>query len=162
MVSQDTKSSVWEVLEYEILMFLGTSHVRRHLKGGNGPNTQIMKNALIESSLLHIRILADIFLSRGNRPDDIRLTELGFILSQEDSILAEKIGALEKVYGKSSEENSKCWVINKMLAHPTTYRSNTYDYGNVFDELDKPLKSIIEYIYSTTGRRLPYQLGPTT
>src|SRR5512138_44712 len=120
MISQDPesdKSDVWEVLGYEILMFLGTSHVRKHLQGGNGPNTQILKNALVESSLLHIRALTDIFLSRGNKPDDIHLEKLGLAVGGQDNILAEKVGALEKVYGKSGDKNSKCWIINKMLAH---------------------------------------------
>jgi hypothetical protein len=161
MISQDPKSDkarVWDVVGYEVLMFLGTSHVRKHLKGGNGPNTQIIRNALVESSLLHMRILADIFLSRGSKPDDIHLEELGFVVSGQDDVLADKIGAFEKVYGKSSDKNSKCWIINKMLAHPTTHRSDRYAYGTVFNELDIPLKSIIEYIYSSTRRQLPYPL----
>ncbi len=156
--SRSEKSRAWKVVGYEVLMFLGTDHVRKHLRGGTGPNTQIIKNALVESSLLHMRILADIFLSRGKQPDDIHLERLGFSVGEEDVTLTDKVNALERVYGKSSVRESVCWTINKMLAHPTMHRSESHDYSDVFNKLDQPLGSIIEYIYRSAKRQLPYPL----
>jgi hypothetical protein len=38
------------------------------------------------------------------------------------------IDELESVYGKADIENSPCWVLNKMLAHPTKWRMGSYNY----------------------------------
>ncbi|MEX2144484.1 MAG: hypothetical protein WD740_07810 [Anaerolineales bacterium] len=161
MISQSPESdetSTWTVLDYEVQMYLGTSHVRKNLSCGNSPKTQIIKNALVESSLIHMRILTDIFLSRGNRPDDVQLKNFGFEDIVQHAGLAEMIDSFKNVYGKSSDEDSNCWIINKKFAHPTTQRSDRYDYSAVFNALDPLLKSIIYYVYNSKGRQLPYPL----
>jgi hypothetical protein len=152
------KTRAWKVLNYEVQMFLGIDHIRKNLQSGNGPNTQLIRNALVESSLLHIRILVDIFLSRGNRPDDIHLEHLGFDPNSLQPALAERIRALAAAYGVADDKNGNCWTINKRLAHPTTHRTEKYDYSKVFAALDKPLREIIEFVYSSSKRKLPYPL----
>lgn len=151
------KAKVWRILDYEVQMFLGISHIRTHLKV-EGDNAQLLRNALVESSLLHIRILTDIFLSRGNQPDDINLRLLGFDPNLTEPILAEKLQALNSVYGKAKNQDSKCWIINKRLAHPTTHRTEGYDYSDLFASMDQPLREIIEHIYATVKRQLPFPL----
>jgi hypothetical protein len=52
---------------------------RRHLGSLGAPQDDeqlVMKNALVESSLLHTRILTDILLSRGKFDDDVNLNDL--------------------------------------------------------------------------------------
>jgi hypothetical protein len=156
--SINAKEKNWRILDYEVQMFLGIDHLRSHLKVGGGIETQLFKNALVESSLLHIRILTDIFLSRGKRTDDINLEQLGFSTNSIEPVIAEKIKALTIVYGEASDQTSNCWTINKRLAHPTTHRTEGYNYSNLFESLDKPLKAIIEYIYDREKRPLPFPL----
>lgn len=160
MISNSThniKDEIWRILDYEVQMFLGTGHLRSLRIEGNN-EAQLIRNALVESSLLHIRILTDIFLSRGKQPDDITLEVLGFDSNANEPTLAENIKKLAMAYGKASDRESNCWIINKRLAHPTTHRTKGYDYSNVFATLEKPLKAIIEYIYSSVKRQLPFPL----
>ena len=153
---QIEEDSSWTVLDYEVQMYLGTSYLRENLKGENGPNTQIIRNSLVESTLLHIRILSDLLLNRCKYPDDINRTKLG--LNFEEGELAEKVKALADKYGQPKEKNSNCWIINKKLAHPTTHRSDSYDYAEVFNSLDKPLKDLIECVYTLKEKNTPFPL----
>ena len=154
------REKAWRILDYEVQMFLGMDHIRSHLKVDGGVNAQLLQNALVESSLLHIRILTDIFLSRAKWSDDIKLEQLGFASNSNDSILAERISALAAAYGEASDSASNCWSINKRLAHPTIHRSEGYNYSTLFATLDKPLRAIIEYVYNSAKRSLPFQLTP--
>jgi hypothetical protein len=154
--SSSNSLSAWKVLDYEVQMFLGTIHLRRLSFIGKEPKAQIVRNALVESSLLHTRILADIFLSRSTYPDDIHLRDLGFDNFEEDDTFSKEIDALDQAYGKSKDENSKCWIINKMLAHPTSQRSESYDYSPVFSALDDLITALINHIYSIVRRPLPF------
>lgn len=147
----DKSAAAWTVMDYEVQMYFGTSHVRNNLQCVESDNTRVLKNALVESSLIHARILADILTSKGKMPDDINLKDL----ISERSILIEEISALETAYGKSNEENSICWTINKRFAHPTSHRSDSYDYSKEFNELDFHIKPLIIRIYSLAKRPLP-------
>jgi hypothetical protein len=154
----NANDKAWRILDYEVQMFLGIGHLRSNLKIEGGLEGQLIRNALVESSLLHIRILIDIFLSRGKQPDDINLEQLGYDSKSIEPILSQKVNALKIVYGESSDKTSNCWTINKRLAHPTTHRTEGYDYSNLFMSLDKPLKEIIRYIYENQARPLPFPL----
>ena len=152
------KDKAWRILDYEVQMFLGIGHLRSNLKIDGGHEAQLIRNALVESSLLHIRILIDIFLSRGKQYDDINLEQLGYDSKSIEPIFLEKINTLKRVYGEPSDKTSNCWTINKRLAHPTTHRTEGYDYSNLFKSLDKPLKEIIHYFYENQARPLPFPL----
>jgi len=156
--TSDTSDKVWRILDYEVQMFLGIDHIRSHLRVEG--DAQLIKNALVESSLLHIRILTDIFLNRGKRADDINLGQLGFDANSIEPILAEKISVLAMAYGEASNQTSNCWILNKMLAHPTKHRTKGHDYSDLFSALNEPLKAIIEYIYECAKRPLPFRLTP--
>ena len=149
--------STLKVLDYEVQMFLGTRHLLSHLQFGEGLEAQLAKNAIVESSLIHTRILADIFLSRSKYPDDINLRNLGFDSNSESEVL---VKSLEVAYGKTNDKNGNCWTINKMLAHPTTLRSESYNYTAVYAGLDGPITALINHIYSLSDRPIPpYQSG---
>jgi len=154
--SSEINAKVWRILDYEVQMFLGIDYVRSHLQVKG--NAQLIKNALVESSLLHVRILADIFLSRGKQADDIDLEQLGFSTDSIEPILVEKVNALAVAYGKANDPTSNCWILNKMLAHPTKYRTEGYDYSKLFAVLDEPLRAIIEYIYDCAKRPPPFRV----
>jgi hypothetical protein len=153
-----TNEKVWRILDYKVQMFLGIDYVRSHLRIEGVNDARLIRNALVESSLLHIRILTDIFLSRGKRPDDINLEQLGFDIDSIEQIFAEKISALLTAYGDPSDQTSNCWIVNKRLAHPTTYRTEGYDYSELFNSMDMPLKVIIESIYGYAKRPIPFWL----
>jgi hypothetical protein len=151
--SGSSNPSILKVLDYEVQMFLGTRHLLSNSKFGEGRKALIAKNAIVESSLIHTRILADIFLSRSKYPDDIHLQDLGLVNNGESGVL---IKSLEDAYGKPKDKNSNCWTINKMLAHPTTLRSESYDYSIVYQTLDSPITALIKHIYSSLSRPIPF------
>jgi hypothetical protein len=154
--TNNTIEKAWRILYYEVLMFLGLDYIRSNLvEGGN--DVLLIRNALVESSLLHIRILTDVFLSRGKQPDDINLEQLGFDTNSIEPKLAEKIDALKIAYGEPNDRSSNCWTINKRLAHPTTHRTEGYDYSDLFASLNDPLKEIIEHIYDCAKRPIPFR-----
>jgi len=158
--TNNIRDKAWRILDYEVQMFLGIDYIRSHLKVDGGSEAQLIRNALVESSLLHIRILTDIFLSRAKWSDDIKLEQLGFDPNSNDPILVERIRALAVAYGEASDPASNCWSINKRLAHPTIHRSEGYDYSALFSSLNEPLRAIIEYVYNSAKRSLPFQLTP--
>ena len=156
--SKNTGDTAWRIMDYEVQMFLGIDHIRSQLTVNGSGEAQLIRNALVESSVIHIRILTDVFLSRAKWSDDIKLEQLGFDLNSNDPVLAEKISALSMAYGEASEPDSNCWTINKRLAHPTIHRTEGYNYSALFSSLNEPLRAIIEYVYDSAKRSLPFQL----
>ena len=65
----------WVVFFYEAQMYVLTRVEHRRIVGTKEPD-QIIMNALVESALLHMRVLVDIILSRGSEKDTIRLEHL--------------------------------------------------------------------------------------
>src|SRR5580704_18327373 len=80
------------------------------------------KNAIVESLVLHTRILSDILLGKKTQPDDITVTDLipGFSSTHTASLAA--------AYGDSKTVGSPCWQFNKLLAHATSHRSDSHEY----------------------------------
>src|SRR3989304_2883589 len=71
MNASDSPNDPWVVFDYEVDMF---RNLYQLLATGN-PQYQglshYIKNAIVESAVLHTRILVGILLSRGPEPDDI-------------------------------------------------------------------------------------------
>ena len=88
-----------------------------------------VQNAIVESMLLHLRILVDILRSHGRDKDDIKLTDL------LPSFTSPLIDQLKTAYGDNKTVSSPCWELNKRLAHPTTVRSSSYTYNHVLQAL---------------------------
>jgi hypothetical protein len=136
----------WEIVGYEAGQFRGTGAELSH------PvrlSTQVLRNAVVESAVLHARILCDILLSRTNADDDIRLTELhlpGDVDPVSDKVDKKLLDQLAADYGNRRTPGTPCWEFNKMLAHPTTERSTSYDYSKALSTLgptiDKSLSEI--------------------
>ncbi len=122
-----TEAAAWTVYDYEVDMFSQTWDMC--LMGANKTFRYPISNAIVESMLLHLRILVDILISKGSSPDndDIKLKNL---LPKFDSVL---IGTLRIKYGTRSKVRSPCWTLNKMLAHPSMLRSNNYKYDDVLN-----------------------------
>ena len=103
--------------------------------------------AVLESALLHLRILTDILLSRGTKSDDINLSLLlpGFTPTD--------LGQLETAYGGPKVTGSPYWTLNKMLAHPTTNRSDSHDYKDLLNTMCPIVGSLIDEISAERNRR---------
>jgi hypothetical protein len=126
-----TKEELWIVVEYEIQMFYELFHLQLKCEG---PSIGILNNAITESKLLHIRNLVEVFNFSNGHSDDIRIT--GLIENwKEVPHLEDAIRDLRAGYGRQNEENSPHWIINKMLAHPTSNRGGDYNYRAVFDKM---------------------------
>ena len=116
------RQSPWDVYDYETDMLKETLRVcqTEAFKTLQHP----IPNAVVESMLLHLRILVDILLSRGSDDDDIKLTDL------LPSFQSPLIDELRNSYGNHKSVGSPCWTLNKMLAHPTLLRSGSYSYAS--------------------------------
>ena len=133
-----SKVDSWGVFQYETDMFTTLFEVcrtRAHIYF-----IPAIRSAIVESLLLHVRVLCDILLSRDTRSDGITLEMLvpGFRpLGLDD---------LQRLYGRSDEENTPCWIINKMLAHATTVRMEFYDHAPWLSLLQPYLSAAIQEV----------------
>ncbi len=130
----------WVVFDYEVDMFRNLCAL---LATGN-PQYQLLshyiQNAIVESAVLHTRILVDILLSRGSHSDDINLSELvpGFECPEIDQ--------LRQTYGHRNDDNTPCWAFNKMLAHATGERTDSFDYSAPLNLLAPLINNIVDRI----------------
>lgn len=143
------------VFDYEIQMYFETRNLLKHLsaKKTNDVINMITKNATVESLLLHTRIVSDILISKGSEKDDIVLKALlpEWCDSKEGKVLIER---LKTTYGKRDEKDSPCWVINKMLAHPTRWRKDRFDYSKFMKQIEPLIFNLLSEIEKVTHRAI--------
>jgi hypothetical protein len=130
----------WVVFNYEVDMFHNLCQL---LATGDSQYQELpyyIKNAIVESAVLHTRIMVDILLSRGTKPDDINLSALapGFTCPEIDQ-LSEK-------YGNYNTKNTPCWIFNKMLAHATGQRRDSFDYSSQLTLLVPLISNIVNQV----------------
>src|SRR5579862_1326382 len=130
--------SPWVVYDYEVLMFTELRNVL--MVSPSKIYHQLIVNAIVESMLLHLRILTGILISTGHS-NDIKLKD--HLLPKFKS---RRVDDLRKEYGTSDTEGTPCWTLNKMLAHPSLRRSNSYDYTQVLNVLVPCILPLIEEI----------------
>lgn len=135
-----TTGEPWVVFDYEVEQFHAMCKL---LETGNEEYAALslhLQNAVVESVLLHTRILVDILRSNGTYADDIKLSAL------LPSFTSEILTQLKTLYGKSGTENSPCWTINKYLAHPTSHRGSEYDYTDLLSQLAPLILLIVQEV----------------
>ena len=130
----------WVVFDYEVDMFRQTQNLCQSAEFNS--LSPPIPNAVVESMLLHLRILVDILLSRGTSPDgdDIKLNGL---LPGFTSPLIEQ---LRTRYGNRTTAGCPCWTLNKMLAHPSTLRGESYSYAKTVETTVPVMRSLIDEI----------------
>jgi len=136
----------WVVFDYETDMFFGLCGL---LPTGNEEYAALphrVRNAVVESALLHCRQLAEILLSSGTRADDINVNRL--IPNCQPARLHE----FEQAYGKQNSVGSPCWTINKFMAHPTNNRSTSHDYSAVLNQLAPLIADIVNELRTLAGK----------
>jgi len=110
-----------------------------------------IRNALVESAVLHTRILIDILLSRKQDDDDILLRALLPNQHANEKVVC-LVKTLRKAYGNRNEPSTACWTFNKMLAHPTFNRTGGFDYTSLVSQLDPVIISLLREISLTADR----------
>lgn len=141
-------ADAWRAFEYEVQMFYAT---RARLKDP-GLDT-IVHNALVESSLLHTRILVDALLGRSGKSDDVTLHQL--LPSAAASRDFEcSLAKLKNVYGSYDLPDTPCWILNKRLAHLTRVRGDSFDYPTLYATLDPLVRAILGQVAGIAKRPL--------
>jgi hypothetical protein len=133
----------WVVYDYEVSMWRDLCDLL-----GLGPSLLMLswciRNAITESAVLHTRILIGILLPPDDkdRKDDIKLSSL------LPSFASPTQRSLSQAYGDGNSPGTPCWEFNKMLAHATCHRTDTYNYGialnNLFPLISKLLNEVHE------------------
>jgi hypothetical protein len=137
---------LWSVIDYEVQMYFETRSIFESLKSSSKDlNAKIIDNALIESMVLHTRIMVDLLISKGRGNDDIKLKDLRpeWCESNKGRLLIDRLGS---VYGNADIENIPCWIFNKMLAHPTKWRTVSYDYYPALKKVGPHVLTILQEI----------------
>jgi hypothetical protein len=158
----DTPSSVsvtfggederWVVIEYEVQMFRSDTLIRQQ-------SSLALQNAAVESRLLHTRNLCEVFLELAKEQDDIVLSKMfaDWTMNPRYDQLKHLVGELSAIYGKSKDEGSPRWVINKRLAHSTTHRAakNGYEYAPHLEKLIPKLHEVINQLEALRRKQFP-------
>jgi hypothetical protein len=151
MTNQDQSKDPWIVFDYEVDMFEKLSTgvlVPQQVLDSASP---YLGNALVESELLHIRILAELLLSRGSSKSkaDITLKKLlpGFT--------SPEIATLDSLYGDCKKKGTACWTLNKMLAHATYFRADSYNYAPLVTSLARPIRKLTGQVRAFRGSKTP-------
>lgn len=145
-MTSSVPSNAWLVLAYEVQMF-------RYMRiAYNSPETLIvfgkpMRNAMVESTILHARILCDLFSSESKRhEDDIGFSDLfdDWKTTGERYVnLKRYIAEMKSAYGDSKTENSPCWQFNKKLAHLTKERGARHVYEDAIQKVAPLIEKIV-------------------
>ena len=141
-----SNKDLWQVIDYEVQMYFETRSTYDSLKTvPKDVKAKVVDNALVESMVLHTRIMVDMLISKGHGSDDIKLRDLvpDWCESENGKHLIDK---LESVYGRSDVEDSPCWIFNKMLAHPTTWRADSYNYYSALKQIEPHVLDILKAI----------------
>lgn len=136
-------NNVKNVFDYECMMYREMS---RLLNCDIFKNPSPLKNAIVESLLLHTRILVNILLSGEKSDDDITLEMVYPNISSHDKTKNDIDGLKEAYNYESPTEPSPRKTLNKMFAHPTTHRSDHYDYTSILVKITPSINSILEKI----------------
>ncbi len=135
----------WGVFDYELEML---QTLKRIHEAEAEQYKHDVKNAIVESILLHTRILAELLLSIDqNRDDEITL---GRLLPDFEP---EEVDKLRERYGKANEPDRPRWVLNKRLAHATKKRALSYDYTDVMNTLGPALFAMIDVVQEERSKR---------
>ena len=145
----------WKVVGYERDMFFSTLAI---LKNRNPvvEESQILKNAVIESAILHARNLCCIFLSVPSREvDGILLRELT-IGWKRDAGRDKLITLLEKAFFKDPVNGDTVFdAFSKRVTHAIDRKTdaNSYNYAAEFVAINGLIKAIVENLEATLDAR---------
>jgi hypothetical protein len=136
----ETTAGPWVVFDYESEMFFVLNSVLAERMVVPQMARPQVRSALIESELLHIRVLCGLLLDprHASRPDDIVLDDLKLPCKPK------RLEELRIAYGdKNTGPRAE---LNKHLAHATSLRSSSRDWKELINLLSPILCDVISEI----------------
>ena len=137
-MSRGKMETAFVVIDYEIMMFL-CGRKKLKLAIDNDELRVFVNNALVESRVLHIRVLTEFLLSRNEKRDtDIKLNQLlPKVCVQHKAV----IETLQLAYDTALPKISKSpkTLIDQLLAHATIERGSKFDWSPVINAMEQPI-----------------------
>jgi len=153
-INQNIEDRPWSIIAYEVWMYFGT---RSKMKTPTC-NDDVIRNAVVESAIVHARILCDIFLSKKSQWGGNILLADRFADWRSNSYrlkdLKSKIKKLRQAYGHSKKDGSPYQVFHQKALHADQARYPTfhgYDYADQFKVLDPLSRDVVEAIEAARG-----------
>jgi hypothetical protein len=139
-----------KTVAYEAGMFFGALEIIRHRS--ELLQELVLKNAVVENTVLHARSLCEVFLDKP-RDKDIRLSKLFPDLRTNPSYtkLNNLVSRLRKTYGKSGTVGSYRHSFNTMVMHTTEFRGAYGLYDKPLRELEPIIREIVSEIEFLKG-----------
>jgi len=126
-------NNLWAVYDYEVNQLCAMCDLLRVDNPILKMFSQEIRNAIVESALIHTRILVGILLSEPKDErsgwDDFKVEDL------VPSFQSNNVDRLRAAYSKSLDGASPRSVINKRLAHASRIRSDSHDYSPILEKL---------------------------
>jgi hypothetical protein len=145
----------WKVVSYERDMFFSTLSILKNRNPVVEAN-RVLKNAVIESAIIHARNLCCIFLSVPSRvSDDILLRELT-LGWKRDAGRDKLITLLEKAFFKDPVNGAIVFdAFSKRVTYAVDRRADadSYDYAAEFVAINGLIKAIVENLEATLDAR---------
>lgn len=144
--NQTIDNRPWFIIAYEVWMYFGA----RSKMTGSTIDDDVLKNAIVESAIVHARILCDIFLSKKTQwGGGISLKELLRDDWKSDRLkdLTSKVRDLRQAYGNHKTAGSPNKVFHQKALHADQDRYPTfqgYDYSAQFKALDPAIRGVVD------------------
>lgn len=107
----------------------------------------VLRNAVVESALLHTRVLIDTLLDRDSRVDDDDLLLRDLAPTAYPQPLIDAIARLRTAYGTRKNPDSPCSILNKHVMHLTKACMSGFNfYAAVFQVLDPLVGAVLAEI----------------
>ena len=153
----DADQRAWHIVAYEVWMYFGT---RSRMKTATAIEDDVLRNAIVESAIVHARILCDIFRSRATRQSGgILLTTLSRGWKRSDPMrykdLRSRVKDLVKAYGDHGVDGSPCQIFDQKALHADQARYPSfqgYDYSDHFSALDPAIRGVVDAIEAMHGK----------
>lgn len=135
----------WAALEYEYLMYFGAKAWRHRAL-----HDLVLRNAVVEAELLHVRILVDALTEYATGGDNTGIR--AYVSGDFGKELEDAMTNLSEAYGGPKDVGSPRWDTNKRLAHLTTVRGGSNDNQVLFSKVEPALEKVLQLVAVATKR----------
>jgi hypothetical protein len=154
--------AAWDIFDYEWMQF---DELWKHFQAGDHQRLPLaIRNAMVESAVLHLRIVMEMLEDEPEKPDDYWLTDL-IAIADKPAGLPALIDAYnnETTYAPlvvaelggdpgTNMKKSPRWQINKLMFHPTKKRATEHDWTPILNILGPHLGPVIQDLRSHAVR----------
>jgi hypothetical protein len=146
--------SMWGALAYEVKMYFAM-----RVTDANQATSLLLsgfiRNAIAESTVLHARILCDLFSCETKKTSKLYQDDVGFSdllnnweTDEKYKNLKSLIAEMKTAYGDYQTKDSPCWQFNKMLAHLTKERGISHSYEEALKTVHPLIHKIVSALES--------------